>query len=91
MFNLFPLTSLVDDTSVWKERFTSFFSTDFDSDLKTRYYNILINDIPKVKEILNSPVLIDHYTGLFSFDTEEASFSHSFALAYWIERNLLNK
>jgi hypothetical protein len=91
-YNLKPILSLINESipnhEEWKIRITTFF--DKEHDQLDQYYDVLIKDIWSVDIILNTGVIIDEYTGLFSFTNSIVDRKHSFNLAYYIHRNYLD-
>lgn len=70
-YNLSPLLSLSRQYA-WEENITAFFSNEnYDPRLRDRYYNILIDNYVDFRNLMERGYLIDPYTGLFTFHTEE--------------------
>jgi hypothetical protein len=90
-YNLKPIIKAIDtripNDEVWKERITNFFNNEkLDADIQDYYYDSLVSDVDHMRNILSSGVLIDEYTGLFSFATQETDSKHTFNFAYYIHR-----
>ena len=72
----------------WIHKFDKFFSNEqADPALQDEWYNYLIEDIYKVKELLKRGYLIDDYTALATFDDPFIGNKNSFNMAHYIQRS----
>ena len=94
-YNLTPfydiLTPEIASHEVWKERFNLFFEKEqterFHDQYVDQFYEQMLREIDEVNIILRSRVLIDEYTGLFSFHTPDTAYVQTFNMANFIRRN----
>lgn len=91
-YNLTPLLEEIDESipsfEDWKKKIHLFFSNPhYDGELKDRYYNILLQSLPDINPFLKQGYLIDEYSGIFTINSPETRFLHTFNLANFIRRN----
>lgn len=93
-YNLHPILTAIDrkipSCYTWMDRIENWFDNDdFDGGMRDYYYNMLLTYNKDISPLLSQGVLIDEYSGLFTLNTDQTKYKHTFNMANFVRRNHL--